>query len=228
MAEKKSTKEAAEEAGKTKKTVKKLLVKKVVKSPVRRSADEVEKVEKVKKSTVEKIAKKTVKKVVKKTKVSSATKEKSPSQQPAKEAEEVTEKAKVDNRPAKYYEGVGRRKKAVARVRLFTRGDKDFSVNSKPYIEYFPTKELQQLADGALTKMKVTDKFSVSVLVRGGGIAGQAEAVRHGTARALLKFNADFRKRLKRAGFLTRDPRKKERRKFGLKKARKAPQWAKR
>ena len=183
---------------------------------------------KVKKTTAKKVVKKAVKKVVKKTKVSSATKEKSPVRRVAKEAGKVVEKTKVDNRPSKYYEGGGRRKKEVARVRLFKRGDKDFSVNSKPYIKYFPTKELQQLADGALTKMKVADKFSVSVLVRGGGIAGQAEAVRHGTARALLKFNADFRKRLKRAGFLTRDPRKKERRKFGLKKARKAPQWAKR
>jgi len=173
---------------------------------------------KVKKTIVKKVAKKTVKKVVKKTKTSSATKEK----------KKESTASKADSRPSRYYEGVGRRKRAIARVRLFTRGDKDFSVNSKPYIKYFATKELQQIADGALTKMKVTDKFSVSVLVRGGGMAGQAEAVRHGTARALMKFNADFRKRLKRAGFLTRDPRKKERRKFGLKKARKAPQWAKR
>lgn len=207
MAEKKLTKKKDE------KKVKKTKAKKVVKSPLRRSAAE---------------AKKTGKKSVKKIKVSSGAKEKSPTRLSVGEAGKVVEKSKIDNRPAKYYEGVGRRKKATARVRLFTRGDKDFSVNSKPYTKYFPTKELQQLADGALTKMKVTDKFSVSVLVRGGGIAGQAEAVRHGTARALTKFNADFRKRLKRAGFLTRDPRKKERRKFGLKKARKAPQWAKR
>jgi len=130
--------------------------------------------------------------------------------------------------PVKYYEAVGRRKRAIARVRLFTRGDKDFTVNTKPYTKYFPTKELQHIADEALKKMKVTDKFSVSVLVKGGGIAGQAVAVRHGTARALVKFNLDFRKRLKRAGFLMRDPRKVERKKFGLKKARRAPQWSKR
>lgn len=135
---------------------------------------------------------------------------------------------KKGNGPIKYYEAVGRRKQAIARVRLFTRGDKDFSVNKKPYTKYFPTKELQQIADGALKKMKVTDKFSVSALVRGGGMAGQAEAVRHGTARALEKFNPDFRKRLKRAGFLRRDPRKKERKKFGLLKSRRAPQWSKR
>lgn len=138
----------------------------------------------------------------------------------------------VDNstgeRTLRYYGAVGRRKRAVARVWLFTRGEKDFSVNSKPYIQYFSTEELRQVADGALRKMKVMDKFNVRALVRGGGIAGQAEAVRHGTARALLRFNPDFRKRLKRAGFLRRDPRKKERRKFGLKKARRAPQWSKR
>jgi len=122
--------------------------------------------------------------------------------------------------PVRYYEAVGRRKRATARVRLFTRGEKGFVVNTKPYTKYFPTAELQHIADEALKKMKVVDKFSVSVLVRGGGIAGQAVAVRHGTARALVKFNLDFRKRLKRAGFLKRDPRKKERKKFGLKKAR--------
>lgn len=128
----------------------------------------------------------------------------------------------------KYYEAVGRRKRAVARVRLFTKGDKGFVVNELQYTDYFKTPELQGIADGALKKMKVTDKFSVSAKISGGGLSGQAEAVRHGTARALLEFNPDFRKRLKRAGFLTRDPREKERRKFGLKKARRAPQWSKR
>jgi len=76
--------------------------------------------------------------------------------------------------------------------------------------------------------MKVVDRFRVLVKVKGGGINAQAEAVRHGIARALLKFNPDFRKKLKRAGFLTRDPRKRERKKFGLKRARRAPQWRKR
>ncbi len=131
-------------------------------------------------------------------------------------------------KPAKYYEAVGRRKRAVARIRLFTRGDKDFSINKRPFVEYFPTDELQNLAGGALKKMKVTDKFKIAVVVRGGGTSGQAEAVRHGISRALMKFNADFRKRLKRAGFLTRDPRETERKKFGRKKARRAPQWSKR
>lgn len=127
-----------------------------------------------------------------------------------------------------YYEGVGRRKRAVARVRLFTKGEKEFAVNGKAYTKYFPTAELQFIADGALRKMKVGDKFMVVSKVKGGGISAQAEAVRHGIARALVKFNLDFRKRLKKAGYLRRDPREVERKKFGLKKARRAPQWAKR
>ncbi|MBI1888663.1 MAG: 30S ribosomal protein S9 [Candidatus Spechtbacteria bacterium] len=143
----------------------------------------------------------------------------------------VPDQAKLDegtNLSNRYYEGVGRRKRAVARVRLYTKGEKEFLVNSKEYTQYFRTSELQFLADGALRKMKVGDKFMVVSKVRGGGVSSQAEAVRHGIARALVKFNADFRKRLKRAGYLRRDPRETERKKFGLKKARRAPQWAKR
>lgn len=145
-----------------------------------------------------------------------------------KETKETKEITKENSKPAKYYESVGRRKRAVARIRLFTRGDKDFLVNKRPFVQYFPTDELQNLAGGALKKMKVMDKFRITAVVRGGGSSGQAEAVRHGISRALMKFNADFRKRLKRAGFLTRDPRETERKKFGLKKARRAPQWSKR
>src|SRR3989344_9358705 len=132
------------------------------------------------------------------------------------------------SKTSRYYEGVGRRKRAVARVRLFTKGEKDFVINDMPYAKYFPTESLQSVADASLRKMKVTDKFLVSVKVSGGGLNGQAEAVRHGISRALVKFNADFRKRLRRATYLSRDPREKERRKFGLKKARRAPQWSKR
>lgn len=133
-------------------------------------------------------------------------------------------------RPAgrdRYFEAVGRRKTSVARVRLFTKAG-DFSVNDKPYGTYFPTLDLQKIVEDALQKMKLFGRFRVSVKVSGGGIHSQAEAVRHGLARCLVKFNQDFRKRLKRAGFLKRDPRMRERKKFGLKKARKAPQWAKR
>lgn len=130
-------------------------------------------------------------------------------------------------KPERYFEAVGRRKTSVARVRLFTRAG-DFLVNGKPHNVYFPTLELQKNAEEALQKMKLWGRFRVSVKVLGGGIHSQAEAVRHGLARCLVKFNPDFRKRLKRAGFLRRDPRMKERKKFGLKKARRAPQWAKR
>jgi len=168
---------------------------------------------------------KTTKKTVKKTRVIKSK------AKPKKIVKKIkSEKESIEEKDIKfrYYEAVGRRKRAVARVRLFTKGDKGFFINKKKYEKYFMTPELQSIADGALRKMKVLDKFNASVFVRGGGEAGQAEAVRHGTARALLKFNPDFRKRLKRAGFLRRDPREKERRKFGLKKARKAPQWSKR
>lgn len=128
----------------------------------------------------------------------------------------------------KYWEAVGRRKTSVARVRLFTRGRKEFLVNDKPYREYFPTLDLEQIASAALSKMNTLDRFRVLVKVRGGGYHSQAEAVRHATARVLVEFNFNFRKRLKKAGYLTRDPRMRERKKFGLKRARRAPQWSKR
>jgi small subunit ribosomal protein S9 len=127
----------------------------------------------------------------------------------------------------RYFEAVGRRKTAVARVRIFTKQG-DFIVNGKLYSAYFPTLTLQKIVEDALQKMKLFGRFRVSVILSGGGSRAQAEALRHGIARALTKFNPDFRKRLKRAGFLRRDPRMKERKKFGLKKARRAPQWQKR
>ena len=128
----------------------------------------------------------------------------------------------------KYLGAVGRRKTAVARVRLFTRGDRVFLVNQKPLEKYFPIADLRKNAQASLEKMKCLDKFRVEVLVKGGGLSSQAEAIRHGTARALTLFNVDFKKRLRRAGFLTRDSRMRERKKFGLKRARRAPQWQKR
>ncbi len=141
-------------------------------------------------------------------------------------------KVKIEKKPVpeieRYFEATGRRKTAVARVRLFTRGEKLFLINQKPYDIYLPSLELQQIAQSALEKMKCLDRFRIEVKVKGGGFHAQAEAVRHGITRALVIFNPDFRKRLKRAGFLTRDPRMRERKKFGLKRARRAPQWAKR
>ena len=131
-------------------------------------------------------------------------------------------------KPDRYFEAIGRRKTAVARVRLFTRGDKIFMVNGKPYEEYFKLQEDQLNATSSMRKMKCLDKFRVMIIVKGGGRNAQAEAIRHGTARVLVDFNANFRKRLRKAGFLTSDPRMRERKKFGLKRARKSPQWSKR
>ena len=133
----------------------------------------------------------------------------------------------------KYFEAIGRRKRARARVRLFTckpfEGEKGkILINGKPYAEFFPTIELQQTIIDPLKKMKSLNRFEVTVKVKGGGIKGQAEATRHSLSRALVKFNSDFSKKLKKAGYLRRDPRKKERKKPGLKKARKASQWKKR
>jgi small subunit ribosomal protein S9 len=128
----------------------------------------------------------------------------------------------------RYFEAIGRRKTAVARVRLYTKGDKEFLVNDESYQKYFDIKGDQETAVASMNKMKCLDKFRVTVVVRGGGHSAQAEAIRHGTARVLVDFNNNFRKRLRKAGFLTRDPRMRERKKFGLKRARKGPQWSKR
>lgn len=132
------------------------------------------------------------------------------------------------SKPERFFEAVGRRKTAQARVRLFTRGEKQFLVNGKPYKEYFQLAEDQEKATASLKKMKCLDKFKIIVIVKGGGHSAQSEAVRHGTARVLVDFNNNFKKRLRKVGYLTRDPRMRERKKFGLKRARKAPQWAKR
>ncbi|MBU2539898.1 30S ribosomal protein S9 [Patescibacteria group bacterium] len=133
-----------------------------------------------------------------------------------------------DAKSERYYEAIGRRKTAVARVRLYTRGDKEFIINNKPYQQYFLHPGTQETATASLKKMKCLDRFRIIVRVKGGGLNAQADAVRHGTARVLVDFNANFRKRLRKAGYLTRDPRMRERKKFGLRRARRAPQWAKR
>ncbi len=127
----------------------------------------------------------------------------------------------------RYIEAVGRRKTAIARVRLFS-GGKDFLVNTKTLAAYFPVGELQKIATSPLDIAGFLEKFGVLVKVKGGGLHAQAEAIRHAIARALTLFSPETRGQLKKAGFLTRDPRMRERKKFGLKRARKAPQWAKR
>lgn len=128
-----------------------------------------------------------------------------------------------------YQSAIGRRKTASAEVRL-TKSTKDntVTINGKDLADHFPTEELQSIALASLNHSSVPKKFSVSVRVSGGGIHGQAEAVRHGIARALIAIDAELRTPLKKEKMLTRDSRAKERRKFGLKKARKAPQWSKR
>ncbi|MBI5078031.1 MAG: 30S ribosomal protein S9 [Candidatus Yonathbacteria bacterium] len=129
---------------------------------------------------------------------------------------------------ARYVEAVGRRKTSTARVRIAESSKESATINDKDVPVYFPTAELQSIVAKAIEKSKVVGKFAVSARVTGGGIHSQAEAVRHGLSRAIVKFDEETRKRLKKLGFLKRDPRMKERRKFGLKKARKAPQWSKR
>lgn len=128
----------------------------------------------------------------------------------------------------KYVEATGRRKTSVARVRLQSKGEKGVFVNGKPAEEYFQTEELRRVVSSPFDLMRIKGSFHVASLVKGGGVHSQAEAIRHGISRALVRMNADFRKRLKKAGFLTRDPRMRERKKFGLKRARRAPQWKKR
>lgn len=128
----------------------------------------------------------------------------------------------------KYIEAVGKRKESVARVRITPSGKNTFSINDRSLDEYFPTEELKKIVHEPIERVAPEEKFSVSVKVSGGGIHSQAEALRHGFSRALLSFDADLRKSLKKSGLLTRDARIKERRKFGKKKARKSPQWSKR
>jgi len=128
----------------------------------------------------------------------------------------------------KYIETVGRRKTASARVRMTPAAKNSCIVNGRELAVFFPTKELQAVAIESLSTSKMSQHFLITVLVKGGGANGQAEAIRHGIARALIIHDKELRGRLKKFGFLKRDPRAKERRKFGLKKARKAPQWAKR
>ncbi|HHV61704.1 MAG TPA: 30S ribosomal protein S9 [Firmicutes bacterium] len=125
------------------------------------------------------------------------------------------------------YSGTGRRKCAVARVRI-TPGSGNIIINGKPLTEYFGRKVLEIVVKEPLRVAGVLDRYDVIANVRGGGITGQAGAVRHGIARALLNISEELRSPLKKAGLLTRDPRMKERRKYGLKKARKAPQFSKR
>ena len=132
--------------------------------------------------------------------------------------------AKQEN---KVFLGTGRRKKSIARVRLMA-GTGKITVNGKDITEYFGTETLIVIAKQALEAINKTENYDVIVKVIGGGFSGQAGAIRHGIARALIEADEEYRPTLKAAGYLTRDSRMKERKKYGLKKARKAPQISKR
>jgi small subunit ribosomal protein S9 len=135
----------------------------------------------------------------------------------------------IKNNEEKYIETVGRRKTAVARIRITPAAKMSYEINGRTLEEYFPTKELQNTATEAYSTSKLTTiKFSITAIIKGGGIAGQADAFRHGVSRAIIEYDKELRGIMKKAGLLMRDPRAKERRKFGLKKARKSPQWSKR
>ncbi|MES2953510.1 MAG: 30S ribosomal protein S9 [Patescibacteria group bacterium] len=127
-----------------------------------------------------------------------------------------------------YVEGVGKRKTSIARVRISKSTKSAIHVNSKTLDAYFPTEEMRTIVMHPLNEMAPEAKLDISVHVKGGGIHSQAEALAHGIARALVKHDAELKAPVKKAGMLTRDARIKERRKFGLKKARKSPQWSKR
>src|SRR3989344_4008777 len=159
----------------------------------------------------------------------------------------ASETSKVTGKE-KYYQAVGRRKESIARVRLYTKKAFDLPVpdgtgkqagtpseekaliivNGKDYRDYFTDANLWNVVESPLRKLKSVNRFKATVVVRGGGKSGQADAIKHGLARTLVEFDGNFRKKLKKAGYLTRDLRAKERRKYGLKKARKEQRWANR
>ena len=129
----------------------------------------------------------------------------------------------------KYIEAVGRRKTSIARVRAVPSAKNSIKINDGMTVEeYFKTEAQRIIAGAALTKTKLPTSFAITAMISGGGVNSQAESLRLGIARILIKHDPELRKELKKLGFLERDQRAKERRKFGLKKARKAPQWSKR
>lgn len=157
--------------------------------------------------------------------------------EPSEEKQVVLEAAvevKAEAEPAgsdkkmQYYKAVGRRKQSTAMVRLYKNGTGAVTVNGKTLKEFFKWDVWENNILAPLKTVGQADKLDVVVTVRGGGLRGQSDAVRHGISRALLLFNPVFRRGLKKVGFLKRDPRVKERKKYGLKKARRGPQWAKR
>ena len=128
----------------------------------------------------------------------------------------------------KYFYGTGRRKSSVARVRVYENGNGSIIINGRDINDYFGLETLKLIVNQPLVSTNMVGKVDIVVTVAGGGVSGQAGAIRHGISRALLQLNPEYRATLKAAGFLTRDPRMKERKKYGLKAARRAPQFSKR
>ncbi len=128
----------------------------------------------------------------------------------------------------KYFYGTGRRKSSVARVRVYEGGNGSIIINGRDINDYFGLDTLKLIVNQPLMAADMVGKVDIVVTVAGGGVSGQAGAIRHGISRALLQLNPEYRATLKAAGFLTRDPRMKERKKYGLKAARRAPQFSKR
>ena len=127
-----------------------------------------------------------------------------------------------------YFYGTGRRKSSVARVHLFAGGTGIITINNRDIEQYFGLETLKFIVNQPLAATQTQGTMDIEATVVGGGVTGQAGAIRHGLARALIKYNEEYRAVLKKAGFLTRDPRMKERKKYGLKAARRAPQFSKR
>lgn len=172
-----------------------------------------------------------VKKAVKKEEATEKVAKKPAAKKVAEKTVEKKEKKASKKVSGTYFYAVGRRKTSVAQVRLYESekgGEGEYVINEKKMKDYFPTISLQNVLTAPLKAVGVSANVKMTVVVRGGGFTGQAEAIRLGIARALVKMNEDFKKTVKDQGFLTRNSREVERKKPGLKGARRAPQWAKR
>ena len=169
----------------------------------------------------------------KKSEAEKAKKEKDSKKEPAKEPVKVEKEKKKEvslgrKKKDKYYYAVGRRKRAIATVRIYKEGEDKITVNDKELKDFFPYFEYQEIVLAPLKLAGQIKRGNITIKVKGGGPRGQAEAARLSIARALIEADKEYRPQLKKAGFLMRDPRKKERKKPGLKRARRAPQWKKR
>lgn len=164
-------------------------------------------------------------KTVKKKSSAPSPKKKTAARRPvSKDSQKAAKKGKEFN----FFEGIGRRKTSSARVRIFPDAEKKIIINGKNFEDYFPTLETKEIAVSPLKEADLLGKIGVSANVKGGGPHSQSEAVRHGLAKAVSIFNPELKKEMKKRGFLTRDSRMRERKKPGLKRARRAPQWKKR